>query len=115
VLINNEVLIISNKQNKPGGLTMTKQEKQEKFVSDMTRWHGKEFNFIKLGMMVKVNGHIGTIAGFAPSGNLYIVFANRLRFPGKRICHPKWEIKYFDNDYKLIKRYSEKSNGIKSK
>lgn len=81
---------------------MTKKQKQ--FVEDMKRTRG--INFARLGMMVEVEGDIGTITGMNHGANLEIVFANKLKYgTHKHSCHPTWKIKYFDEDGHLIRDF----------
>ncbi|KMJ46663.1 hypothetical protein AB204_02225 [Xenorhabdus khoisanae] len=83
---------------------MTKNEKQ--FVEDMIRQRG--IDFVRIGMMVEVYGDIGTITGMNSSANLDVVFANQQKY-GKHShnCHPTANIKYFDNQGKVIASYPE--------
>lgn len=81
---------------------MTKKEKQ--FVEDMTRCRGMDW--VRLGMMVEVDGHIGSIVGMNSSANLDVVFANKLKFgTAPSNCHPTWRTRYFDKDGNIIKDY----------
>jgi len=83
---------------------MTKKEKQ--FIEDMKRVRG--IDFVRLGMLVEVEGDPGTIKGMNYSGNLKVVFANQLKHgKGKKNCHPGWKIKYFDKDGIMIAEYDE--------
>lgn len=78
-----------------------KQTKAERFVKDMKFHRGIDFAFI--GMMVEVDGDIGTIAGFNGSANLDVVFANRLKYGNRKSnCHPFWRVKYFDAKGEII-------------
>jgi hypothetical protein len=82
---------------------MTKKEK--KFVEDMKRCRGIEF--ARIGMMVEVDGHIGTIVGMNSSANLDVVFANQQKFgKSKSNCHPFWKTRYFDKDGVVIADYT---------
>lgn len=84
---------------------MTKKE--QKFVDDMIRCRGMDF--VRLGMMVEVEGQMGTIVGMNSSANLDVVFANRLKMGDyKHNCHPTWDIAYFDADGNVIKDFRNK-------
>jgi len=87
---------------------MKKLTKAEQFIADMKRCRGIEF--AQIGMQVEVAGERGTIEGMNSSGNLDVVFANRLKYgKAKRNCHPTWETRYFDvnggviADYRTVK------------
>ncbi len=84
---------------------MTKKEKQ--FIDDMIRLRG--IDFARIGMMVEVDGHIGTIVGMNGGANLDVVFANQQKW-GKisHNCHPKWRTAYFNAEGKIIADYREK-------
>lgn len=84
---------------------MTKKEKQ--FIDDMIRCRG--IDFARIGMMVEVDGHIGTIVGMNGSANLDVIFANQQKF-GKhpQNCHPTWRTAYFDQDGNIIADYRNK-------
>lgn len=78
-----------------------KQTKNQRFVSDMKLHRG--IGFAHLGMMVEVDGDVGTIVGINGSANLDVVFANKLKYGnGKSNCHPFWRVKYFDANGNLI-------------
>jgi len=81
--------------------TAKKLSKAQQFIKDMIRHRGIEF--AQIGMMVEVDGAIGTIQGMNDSANLDVVFTNKLKY-GKHAhnCHPTWRVKYFDSDGKLI-------------
>lgn len=83
--------------------------KAKQFEEDMKRCRG--ITFARLGMMVEVQGDIGTIAGMNGSANLDVLFANQLKYGKlKHNCHPLYQIKYFDNNGKVIADYTgEKS------
>lgn len=79
--------------------------KAKQFEEDMDRTRG--ITFAKLGMMVEVDGDIGTIAGMNGSANLDVVFANQLKYgKQKHNCHPMYQIKYFDNNGKVVADYT---------
>ncbi len=83
---------------------MTKKEKA--FVESMERNRG--ISFARIGMMVQVDGDIGTIAGCNSAANLDVRFANQLKHgKGLRGCHPFWRIKYFDESGSLIEEYGD--------
>ena len=86
---------------------MTKKEKQ--FIEEMKRC--RNIDFAQLGMMIEVNGSIGTIVGMNPSANLNVVFANQQKY-GKHAhnCHPTWETRYFGSNGKVIADYRTKAN-----
>lgn len=73
-------------------------------MEDMQRCRG--IDFARIGMMVEVEGHPGTITGMDSSANLEVQFANRLKF-GRRTgsCHPTYRIKYFDKNGKVLREY----------
>lgn len=80
--------------------------KDKQFVADMIRCRGIEF--AQLGMMVEVNGDMGTIEGFNGSANLDVRFTNQLKHrPGLHNCHPTWNVKYFDKDGKAIAHFDD--------
>lgn len=80
--------------------------KAKQFEEDMARCRG--ITFARLGMMVEVDGAIGTITGMNGSANLDVKFANQLKFgKGAHNCHPMWKIKYFNNAGELIADYTE--------
>lgn len=82
---------------------MTKKEKQ--FIEDMKR---VGLDFPRIGMMVHVDGDIGTIVGMNGSGNLDVVFANQQKYgKHKHNCHPTWETVYFGQDGEIIADYRE--------
>lgn len=84
------------------GEIMTKRERQ--FIADMSRCRGMDW--VRLGMMVEVDGEIGTIKGMNDSANLDIVFANQLKMgSGEHNCHPQWDICYFNTDGNIIADY----------
>jgi len=56
---------------------MAKTTKEAHFSSEMMRCRGIEF--AKLGMMVEVDGEIGTIEGMNGSANLDVRFTNQLK------------------------------------
>lgn len=79
--------------------------KAKQFEESMARTRG--ITFAKLGMMVEVQGDIGTIAGVNGSANLDVVFANQLKYgKHKHNCHPMYQIKYFDNNGKVVADYT---------
>jgi membrane carboxypeptidase/penicillin-binding protein len=83
---------------------MTKKEKQ--FIENMKRLRGMDF--VRIGMMVEVNGNIGTVMGMSPSANLIVVFANQLKHgKDEKRCHPTWKTRYFDLDGNVIAEYAE--------
>lgn len=83
-----------------------KKNKAEQFHADMVRCRGIEF--AQLGMMVEVNGDIGTIEGMNASANLDVRFTNQLRH-GKalRNCHPMWNVKYFNEAGTVIAHFDD--------
>ncbi|EFF0326466.1 hypothetical protein RSM67_001675 [Enterobacter roggenkampii] len=85
---------------------MAKTTKEAHFSSDMMRCRGIEF--AKLGMMVEVDGEIGTIEGMNGSANLDVRFTNQLKH-GSQVhnCHPTWKVKYFDEDGTVIAHFDE--------
>lgn len=79
--------------------------KATQFIEDMKRCRG--IDFARIGMMVEVDGAIGTITGMNGSANLDVKFANQLKFgKGAHNCHPMWKIKYFNNAGELIADYT---------
>lgn len=82
-------------------VAMSKESKAKRFISDMIRC--RDIEFAHIGMLVEVDGEMGTIAGMNASANLDVVFANKLKFGhGKSNCHPCWRAKYFDAKGTLI-------------
>jgi len=75
-------------------------------IENLVRCRGDEFKFVKIGMMVKAGGDIGTIKGVNCSANLDVVFANQLKH-GKRKhnCHPSHDITYYNEDGNPIAIY----------
>lgn len=94
---------------KEGDLIVTKKEK--KFIDDMTRCRGMDW--VRLGMMIEVNGDIGTIIGMNASANLDVVFSNQLKY-GKTSynCHPTWETVYFNENGAIIKDFRKERKVI---
>ncbi|MFH0995776.1 MAG: hypothetical protein V1844_09810 [Pseudomonadota bacterium] len=84
---------------------MTKKEQQ--FIDEMKRLRGMDF--VKIGMMVEVNGEIGTVVGMNSSANLDVIFSNQLKHgKGKSNCHPTSETRYFDAAGKVIADYRKR-------
>lgn len=85
---------------------MEKTKKEAQFRSDMMRCRGIEF--AKLGMMVEVDGDIGTIEGMSGSANLDVRFTNQLKH-GRQVhnSHPTWKVKYFDEAGNMIAHFDE--------
>ena len=85
---------------------MAASSKALRFQADLTRCRGIEF--ARLGMMVEVDGDMGTIQGMNTSANLDVLFTNQLKH-GKRShnCHPTWKVKYFDKNGTLIAHFDE--------
>ena len=85
----------------------SKSKKAAQFKADMLRCRGIEF--AELGMMVEVDGDIGTIEGINGSANLDVRFTNQLKH-GKQLhnCHPAWRIKYFDKNGVVIAHFDDK-------
>lgn len=80
--------------------------KQERFLEDMMRCRGIEF--ARLGMMVEVNGEMGTIEGVNVRANLDIRYANQLKHGAElHNCHPEWKVKYFDEAGTVIAHFDE--------
>lgn len=80
--------------------------KAEQFITDMIRCRGIEF--AQLGMMVEVDGNMGTIQGINASANLNVRFANELTFGNQsHNCHPMWRVKYFDSAGVLIAHFDD--------
>jgi hypothetical protein len=87
---------------------MKRQTKDQRFIEDMTRCRGMDW--VRLGMMVEVDGHLGTIKGMNSSANLDVEFVNQLKWgKGTHNCHPTWETRYFDAEGKVIKDYRRKA------
>lgn len=78
----------------------------QQFIDDMTRTRSIEF--ARLGMQVEVNGEMGTIAGMNANANLNVKMANQLKY-GKAVrnYHPTWNVKYFDEEGKVIAHFDE--------
>ena len=68
----------------------------------------RSIEFAKIGMMIEVDGDLGTIVGMNSSANLDVQFANQLQY-GKHThnCHPTWKVKYFDAEGKVIAHYDD--------
>lgn len=83
-----------------------KKTKAEQFLAGMIKHRGIEF--ARLGMMVEVEGDLGTIAGMNSSANLDVRFANQLKH-GKHVhnCHPTWKVKYFDEKGTVIAHFDD--------
>lgn len=62
--------------------------------------------FVKIGMKVENTylKKVGIIKGGNRSGNLDILFEGEKKVKN---CHPTWAMKYYDDDGKLIKEFSE--------
>lgn len=85
---------------------MVASSKEQRFQEDMNRCCGIEF--ARLGMMVEVDGDMGTIQGMNCSANLDVLFTNQLKHGKKsRNCHPTWNVKYFDESGALIAHFAE--------
>ncbi len=83
-----------------------KKSKAEQFQADMIRC--RDIEFARLGMMVEVDGDMGTIVGMNDSANLDVRFTNQLKY-GKHVhnCHPTWNVKYFDETGACIAHFAE--------
>lgn len=83
-----------------------KQSKAERFIADMIKH--RDIEFARIGMMVEVDGDLGTIEGMNNSANLDVRFTNRLKY-GNHVhnCHPTWKVKYFDQEGKMIAHFDE--------
>ncbi len=83
-----------------------KTSKAVVFMEDMIRCRGIEF--ARLGMMVEIDGDMGTIEGMNSSANLSVRFTNQLKF-SKRLhnCHPTWNVKYFDEAGAVIAHFTD--------
>ena len=80
--------------------------KQSIFIEKMTQLRGMDW--VRIGMMVEMSGHIGTIKGMNSSANLDVLFANQQRMGSRPLnCHPKWNIRYFDENGNIICFYDE--------
>lgn len=78
--------------------------KQKEFISNMIQF--RDIDFARIGMMVEVDGDIGTITGMNKSANLDVIFTNQLKFGGtKHNCHPTYEVCYFDENGNILKDY----------
>lgn len=83
-----------------------RSKKNLQFIKDMIRCRGIEF--ARIGMQVEVDGAIGTIVGMNSSANLDVLFSNQLYFGKKPMnCHPTYNIKYFDENGKVIANFIE--------
>lgn len=85
---------------------MAVSSKASRFQEDMTRVRGIEF--ARLGMMVEVNGEMGTIEGMNANANLDVRYTNQLKH-GSRLhnCHPTWNVKYFDENGAMIAHFDD--------
>lgn len=83
-----------------------KSSKAAQFLEDMIRSRGIEF--ARLGMMVEVNGDMGTIEGMNIHANLNVRYSNQLKH-GKHLhnCHPTWNVKYFDEAGTAIAHFDD--------
>ena len=86
--------------------TSAKKSKAEQFQEELIRRRGIEF--ARLGMMVEVNGDMGTIEGINGSANLDVRFTNQLKH-GEHLhnCHPTWTVKYFDEEGATIAHFDD--------
>ncbi|MBF8643086.1 hypothetical protein [Pseudomonas luteola] len=85
---------------------MAASSKAQRFQENMIRCRGIEF--AHLGMMVEVDGDMGTIQGMNDSANLDVLFTNQLnRGKHSHNCHPTWNVKYFDENGALIAHFAE--------
>lgn len=84
--------------------TTRMKTKAEQFIADMIRCRSIEF--ARVGMMVEVDGEMGTILGMNIRANLSVRMTNQLKH-GKHAhnCHPTWNVKYFDDDGKVIAHF----------
>lgn len=83
-----------------------KKTKAEQFQAEMLRVRGIEF--ARLGMMVEVNGHMGTIEGMNGNANLDVRYTNQLKHgPRLHNCHPTWNVKYFDEAGIVIAHFDD--------
>ncbi|MDO8416568.1 MAG: hypothetical protein Q7S87_10205 [Agitococcus sp.] len=81
-----------------------KRTKADQFIHDMARQ--RNITFARIGMLIEVNGDIGTIRGMNSSANLDVVFANQMKLgKHKHNCHPTWETRYFDAQGAVIADY----------
>lgn len=81
---------------------MTKKENE--FIETMKRTRGIEF--ARIGMMVCIDGDIGTIVGSNDSACLDVVFANKLKHGKfKHNCHPTYKITYFGKDGETVAEF----------
>ncbi len=65
----------------------------------------RNMSFIKRGMRIEVDGHIGKICSGNISDNLNV------RFEGERFtrnCHPFYKTRYFDKSGNVIQDYADK-------
>lgn len=79
--------------------------KNKSFSEHLIKFIGKEFDFIKLGMMIEYNGESGTIVGVNESGLITVEMANKLKYKNPLECHPTNKIKYFDKNGDQIKEF----------
>ncbi|MFL1449146.1 hypothetical protein ACI77O_12195 [Pseudomonas tritici] len=80
--------------------------KEVRFQNDMLRC--RDIEFARLGMMVEVNGKLGTIEGANANANLDVRYTNQLAHgSGLHNCHPTWNVKYFDEDSKVIAHFDD--------
>ena len=82
------------------------QSKAEIFREEMIRCRGIEF--AELGMMVEIDGELGTIKGMNANANLNVLYTNQLNH-GSHLhnCHPMWKVKYFDKAGVVIAHFDE--------
>lgn len=83
---------------------MSAREMAQRFEEDMLRCRGIEF--ARLGMMVEVDGNMGTVEGLNASANLVVRFDNDDNQENHPLsCHPTWNVKYFDKSGSVIAHF----------
>lgn len=81
---------------------MTKKELT--FIADMKRLRG--IDFARIGMMVNIDGQVGTIVGMNDSANIDVVFANQLaNGKHKHNCHPTNNVTYFSASGEIVSQF----------
>jgi len=75
---------------------------KKEIFNDTINLRGIPFAFI--GMRVELNGKRGNIRGVNSSTNLEVLFDNE---KNKIICHPTWEMVYFNGDGSICKDFRE--------
>ena len=69
----------------------------------MEKW---DMPFLRTNMLVKVKGHRGRLISGFKDRNIVV----RIDDTGQRLmCHPQWEIAYYDDKEEVVKEYTAKT------